>query len=97
MNTIISCITVAVLTFLAVAWAYRFEPPERFWKRPKRPQVPAKPGTIIELVADDGHVIGVLQLHSISRALGEPMVVVFKDFTAFMTDRRVRPRGVEYE
>jgi len=94
-DTLITVLTPAVLVFFIVAWAYRFEPPERFWK-PKngrsRVQVPAKPGTFIELVADDGEVVGIVGLLRIERNFETGLTVVFKDFTHFMTDRRQRDR-----
>jgi len=98
-TTLIAVLATAVAVFFIVAWAYEFEPPRRFWKpaAPHRVQVPGKPGTVIELVADDGHVFGVVQLQMITRELSGPLTVVFKDFTAFMADRRMTPRDNDDE
>lgn len=81
-------LTAIVIGAIWLAWVSFRKP------KPRRVQVPAKPGTVIELVADDGHVVGVVQLQRIERPLNGPLTVVFKDFTAFMADRRKEPRDI---
>lgn len=79
-----------VLTLLVIALATVL--PQRFWKpKPARPQVPAKPGTVIELVADDGHVVGIVVLVRITTSpVGTS--AEFADYSRYLQDRRVRPR-----
>lgn len=81
----------AALAFFIVAWAYEFEPPRRFWKprAPHQVQVPGKPGSVIELVADDGHVYGVVVLSRITHSRHDGTSVVFEDYSRYLADRRI--------